>query len=395
MYHPLQLSPALGPKLFQRKKYGMSGFFDDVFDDVWSGITGLNDAVGDAITSVTDIVKNLGETIALVVRAAIGDVKWSEVFDSLGEVFQDVGNVIVVLNPDKLRTEFLTQSKLFSHAFSELDKFTGGMLTSQVNVSTLVYRAMRGDPISKRELLMDALFAIQVAGIIFAGPIGLGVAVGSMVGREVCKNQTQARDACLAAFMVLGAALGSYGSSATGLNWGSSYWNAGELSDAEAQAWLNGDEAYAKFLENQAKEAAVASSKDFFVHLTAAGQKYLEQQGIDQLTVQAVQLCQTNDVIGDRECEILGQVARDYVLSDEDTPWEEFLATEIAQIGAEELMLQWFPENSKEHQAIKRRWEIKYVDVPVDQTVVQRKIDPKTFLLIAGAAAFVIANAGS
>lgn len=403
----------LGPQLVRYGK-GMGGFFSDVGDFFSDGITGLVDAVGNALDAVGNAIGQIGETVALIVRAAIGDVEWSEVLGSIGAIFQDIGKVMVYLNPIRIYSDWLSTTPLTAHAFNELDKFTGGMLTTANNVSTLVGRAMRGDSISKEELLADIIFIVQVCLIVFtAGAwVAIGASIGTMVGREVCKHQTHARDACMVTFQIIGAAAGGYSQAIYGAGFSAAEeaaWLAGDeayaeflaneaaagtMSLAEENAWLAGDEAYAAFVEQEAQAAAAASSTSFLTHLSTASQNYLNTVGIDVATQQAIQACQSSDLIGNNECKILGQIASDYVKSPDDMPWEEFLGAEVGRLGVEQLMLQWFPQDSPEHRAIQAQWQIKYVDVPVDQTVVVKKqFDPKTLLLLASGVALAMVGA--
>lgn len=375
----------------------MSGFLDDLGTSLWEVVDGMADAVGAAMTSVVNAVKQMGETIALVIRAAIGDVKWSEVLHSLGEVFQDVGNVLVVINPIRLYTNFLKEAPLTSHAFNELDKFSGGMISTGVNVSDVVWRSIRGDPVSKYELLQDAIFIIQVAAIVFTGPVGIGIMVGTMVGRQVCSKQTEARDACMVAFQIAGAAAGTWASAASGLTWGTAAEIADEstLSAAEEEAWLAGDDAYQAFLQRQAEQVALQQTTEFLPHLSAAAENYLLSQGIGVATQQLSNLCDKQGWAGGKECDILAQVAGNYVRNEmtNNIPFEEFLAQEVARVGAEELMLQWFPPSSPEHQAIKRAWQIKRTTYEVPQYVVQEGGGIGAFLLLAAGGAMVLMGA--
>jgi hypothetical protein len=383
----------------RRSNDSMSGgFFEDLFDTVTDGIEGLTDALQGALESAISAISHIGETIALIVRAAIGDVSWNEVLGELGAVFQDIGAVLVYLNPYRMGYEWLKEAPLTSHAFNELDKFTGGWITTGVNISTLPWRAMRGDPISKVELIQDALLIITVIAIVYTGPVALGVLLGTMVGREVCSKQTEAKDACLVAFQIVGAAVATWASSASQVTWGlaaetSEAYAAGEISAAEQSAWLAGDEAYQAFLSEQGQTFLLADSTSFLTHLTAAGENYLLNAGLNTATQHAAQLCQAAHLLGNKECQILSQVAADYYKAPSDISWEEFLAQEVARIGVEELMLEWFPPDSPEAAAI-RKWQIRYVDVPVDQrNIVQTKLDPKVLLLLAGGAAMVLMGA--
>lgn len=393
----------IGEVLKERERAGMhGGFFDDLFGTFTDAIEGVTDAIQGALQGTLDAIAHIGETIALIIRAAIGDVSWNAVLDELGEVFQDVGTILVYLDPARMGYNWLKEAPLTSHAFNELDKFTGGMLTTATNLSDLPWRAMRGDPISKTELIKDALLIITIVAIVFTGPVGLGVMLGTMVGREVCSKQTEARDACMVAFQIVGAAVGSWGSAATGVTWGTASEVAEGavtdtvLTDAEAEAWLAGDEAYRTFMTNQLDAYALSQTTSFLPHLTAAAENYLLNAGINTATQHAAELCKSAHILGGNECKILSQVAADYIKSDANEPWEDFLAGEVAKIGAEQIMLQWFPPNSPEHQAIQKQWTIKYVDVPVDQTIiVQQQASKKPLLFLAGGLALMLMGAAT
>ena len=380
----------------RREPAGMSGgFFDDLWGTITSGIEGLADALQGVLESTIAAISHIGETVALIIRAAIGDVSWTKVLDEMGVIFQDIGAVLVYINPVTFGYNWLKEAPLTSHAFNELDKFTGGLITTAANVSSLPGRALRGDPISKQELILDALLIITVVAIVYTGPVGLGVMLGTMVGRQVCSKQTEAKDACMVAFQIAGAASGSWVSAATDVTWGTAAENAseyaaGEMSDAEAQAWLAGDDAYQAFITTQEENIALSQTTAFLPHLTAAAENYLLTAGINTATRRAAELCQAAHLLGSNECKILSQVAADYIKSPAEQDWEDFLGEEVARIGASQIMLQWFPPNSPEAASIKK-WQIKYVDMPADQT--QNKLDPKALLLLAGGAALVLMGA--
>ncbi len=403
---PYFTAEAIKTKLL-KKHFGvhratMDGFFSDVADFAWDAVTGLYSAIGGVFSAAAMTVKKITETIILTVRAVIGDVSWDEVSHSLGEVFQNVSNVVVVMNPYRNVAEFAKENELTAHAFQELDKFSGGMITNAVNVSDVAQRSLRGDPISKEELLQDAIFIIQVVSIVFGGPAAAGMFTGSLIGKEVCKHQTHAKDACMATFMIIGAAAGDYGSAVTGANWGTSYWNA-EAARAAAQAEIAAGEVAASQLAStafveagsaEAQRLALAASTSFFDHISPQASEYLLSRGLEQGTQELVRVCNKQDWLGNSECEILATVASNYVRNELTTnvPWEEFMANEIARIGAEQLMLQWFPENSKEHAALKRKWEIKYVDGGV-QAQPSSNIKGIMLALAAGAGMLLLGGA--
>lgn len=295
---------------------------------------------------------------------------------------------MVWLDPTRQLFDWLENAKLTGHSFKELDKFTGGWMTDIRNLSDLPGRVLRGDAISKEELIRDALFVIEVVVIIVGFPESLAVVAATMIGRQICSHQTEARDACMVAFQIAGIAIGG---------WIADWSSAGDIGlEAEFDALPETGSIEDAFISVDAaagvtESAGAGTGTSLLAHLTTATGQVLENQGIDVLTRQASLLCQSQKWAGRNECNILAEVVGDYVKSDSGEEWSDFLASEIAKIGAEELMLQWFPANSPEHAAIKKQWQIKYVDVPVNNQVVQKaSINPWTVVLLAAGAASVI-----
>ncbi len=345
-----QFNPELLRSFLREKKSrsGMGDFWSDLGNTVTDAISGLSEAVGKAFDAIVKTVGQIMQTLALVIEACVGQVSWKDVLNSAGKVFQDIGSVLVAIDPLRIVYTWLSKAPLTSHAFHELDKFTGGMLTGITNLSDLPGRVLRGDAISKTELIRDALFVIEVVAIVFTGPVGLGLVVGSMFGREVCKHQTEYQGACMGVFQIVGAAVGDY----------------------------------------------AASSSAFLDTLSDAGEKYLTNQGITAATQVAVVQCQKSDWAGKKECQIMGTVLADYIKSDGSQDWETFLGTEIVKLGVPDMMLQWFPPNSPEHAAIQKQWTVTSVTGSTAPATVIQKMNPWTyFLLAAGAVTLAVGGA--
>lgn len=420
--HPMQLpifiAPPIRRRSFGSREAGMSGgFFDDLADTLWDSVTGLTSALGSALNDIVHAVEKIGETVALIVRACLGDANWSDVLDELGSVFQDIGGALILLSPSNQLFSWLSTSRLTAHAFHELDKFTGGDITTLKNLSTLPGRVLAGEPIATNELIKDALMVIEVVAIILTFPEGLAVAVAMMVGKQVCSHQTEAKEACMLAFEIVGLAVGGWAA-----DWAASGDTALEdefenlSSDGSIEdAWLEvGDDTISDTSDLDVygdvgiTDDAVAAGADTAAgssggivdtiapYLEDAGQTVLTNEGITLITREANVLCQTNKWAGRNECQILSQVLNDYLKSDDDEDWVEFLADEIGKIGAEELMLQWFPHMSPEWIAINSKKPpvvntVNVVGVPQNSTQYVTGVNPWTFLLVAaGAATFLL-----
>lgn len=343
-------------KIFLRQKKsrtsGLGDFWSDLSDTISDGVSGLTEALGSALTEIVHTVEQIGRTISLIVEACLGNVSWNDVLGSLGKVFQDIGTAMVFLDPTRQAYNWLSKAPLTAHAFHELDKFTGGYLTTIANLSDLPGRVLRGDAISKYELIKDALFVIEVVVMIVTFPEGLALMVGMMVGRNVCSHQTEAKEACMAAFQIVGIAVGD---------------------------WAGTGDTFFEALEN-------------------AGLTFLRQTGVNVATRELVRACQENQWAGGGECQILGTVMADYIKSGATDDWSTFLANEIAKLGMQQLMLAWFPPQSREHQAILKRspaWNVVNVTGSQSAAVTTSKLNPLTYLMLAAGAATLLVGGAS
>lgn len=334
----------------------MGDFWSDInpFDDIGNFVTGLSEAIGNVIETIVVTIGNVIQIIADIVSGIFKLIPWDKLFENLAYIARAVSNIAVQLNPLRLAYNFLSENPLTKHTFQELDKFTGGMITSAVNVSDLAARAMRGDAISKEELLRDALFCLQVAAVVVGGPAAAGGLVGNMVGKEVCKNAGEAKEACKIAVTIASVAAADYASSM--LSTGS---------------------------------ASITTS------LSTSAVKVLDQRLVQEASKQAIRICQEQNWAGDRECAIMAQVAANYINAPEGTDWPTFLANEVARIGVAALMEEWFPKGSPERNAIRVRIEQEVIPVP-GQTIVYEtkpKANAGLVLLLAGGAALLVAGA--
>lgn len=245
--------------------------------------------------------------------------------NAVGQIIRDASNVAVIMSPNRYYSEFLEQNPLTAHAFKELDKFSGGMLTSARNVSTLPYRAMRGDPIDKVELARDAIYGLQVLAIVTGGGAAIGAMLGNMVGREACKTiqHDDQKTACQLAFTIAGVVTGQ---------------SVGDVLSTTGEGL----------------EPDIFSDR-FENHFTTAIEKTFNSKVVDAASKVAVVLCKTNQWAGPTECAVLGRIAADYARSGGKEDWLQFLAREAAQIGVGLLIAGAMPPNSPERVAIERR----------------------------------------
>lgn len=314
-----------------------------------------------ALKSVVQVISNIVNVIKNLVGYVLGKVSWQELMESAGKLFREVGNFFAIINPIRYAYNLLMDSELTRHSFKELDKFTGGLLTDVTNLSDIAFRGMRGDAISKMELMRCAFAALKIAAVFSFGIGGAlqinftaaGGIVGSWFGNEICKHQTASNQgACKAAFAVVGAVTGS------GIG---NYLKDQAVVDTAFENVK--DEASMREAERLAAEQA---ERTVFDSVYEAGQaeikKQLSKEVVDQLEV----ICQRQNWAGDRECTVIGSIARDYIAKDPDKSLTQFLAEQAAELGVSLVLERVFPVESPEARAVRKEYVRRYYDVPYD-----------------------------
>lgn len=366
----------------------------DPLTEMGNFLTGMAEAFEYGLRNVVQLV---GEIIDLVIKSitfVINLIAWDKVFENAALIVREASNIAVVLNPTRIVFDFFANNPVTAHTFKELDRFTGGMATNMTNVSDLPYRAARGDAISKEELIRDAMFGLQVAAVVIGGPAAAGGLVGNMVGKEVCKNAGDAKEACQIAVTIAAAATANYAADYYGIDWGIST-GTEQLSDTSGQTVSTGSTDTLVQAQQNNLNALFAESGNlqFSDYLSNAAYQVLSQRGVQEVTKRAIELCQQGQWVGDRECAIIGQIASNYLNRPDGLDWPEFLAQEAARLGVSLLMEEWFPKNSPERRAI----EIVNNTVPGQTIIYETK--PKSnmgiLLLAAGGAATLMMLGGS
>lgn len=376
------------------------GFFEfagDFFSGLADAIEGLADVMADVLGDILQTVGNIIDAVFSAIGDVLNLIDWEQIGENLGAIVRTASNIAVQLNPNRLIYNFLAENPVTAHTFKELDKFTGGMITNAVNVSDLVYRSARGDAISKEELIKDALFCLQVAAVVVGGPAAAGGLVGNMVGREACKNvgNAEAVEACRMAVTIAASATAQYASDVYGVSWGASG-SEQVISDNAGQSVSSGAtdtlvQSQQNNLNALFQESGVLNFSDY---LSNAAAQVVNQRLTQEITKEAIRLCQEGNWVGDKECAILGQIASNYINAPAGMDWPTFLAQEAARLGVSLLMEQWFPKDSPERRAIE--WQIKHVQIPGQTIVVtqNKKSNLGVFaLLAAGAGALFIMGA--
>lgn len=349
---------------------GLSGnLFEDIFGGAFDFVAGLQEAMGNILESVVQAIGALIQAVINIIGGVLSLIAWDRIFDNLGIFVRGYFNLVDQLNPARLWVSFLSTNEITSHTFSELDKFTGGMITSAANVSTLMARAGRGDAITKEELLKDAIFILQVASVIIGGPAAAGGLVGSMVGREACKNAGDGKEACQIAVTIVAAASANYAADYYGAAWGPS---GASTVDPSSQSGSVASDTLVTTQRNNLNNLFIEGGvRDFSNYLTEGATQVLTQRGVQEATREAVSLCQSGGWAGDKECAILGQIASNYINAPVGVDWPTFLAQEAGRIGVSVLLEEWFPDGSPERRAL--QYQINYVDIPGQTIIVESK----------------------
>lgn len=79
------------------------------------------------------------------------------------------GSAMVYLNPITNSLRLLRSWKVTANLTKQVDRYTGGMITDFISVSSIPGRVVKGDKIPKEELIRDALFAIRVGAVVASG----------------------------------------------------------------------------------------------------------------------------------------------------------------------------------------------------------------------------------
>lgn len=168
----------------------MSGPFEDIRDAIGSVLGGAANVlkmIENAIVNILAEIKAGLESIVIGIANAIKSVDWNDVIKKLGEIG---GNILMYTNMTYLTSSFMRQFPLTKHLYNEVDKISGGSLTTIENLNTLTGRVMRGDAISKEECIRNALFMIRVAAVMMAGPAG-SAAMNAMLVSQVAGQLKQ------------------------------------------------------------------------------------------------------------------------------------------------------------------------------------------------------------
>ena len=161
----------------------MSGFPGDLFDSIGDLVGQIVKAISSMIGAVLRAVSDL---IAGILKA-FERINWEDVFSELGKM---MGEAQILLNPIHQTNKLLKSFPLTSHLYKELDKLTGGAISTIDNLSTITGRALRGDAISKQEVVQNLMFCLKVAAVLMAGPVG-SMAFNAMLVAQVAGQLKQ------------------------------------------------------------------------------------------------------------------------------------------------------------------------------------------------------------
>ena len=380
------------------KKFGqsvsgaVSGAVRGVTNFVERSVSGLDRAMKGITKSAFNGVKEFGETLALTARAATGDVEWSRVSRNAGKIVREVANVQVLMNPARFWAEVAQESKLTRQAFKDLDRYTGGMLTTSINITDIVQRSVRGDAITKEELIKDGLFGLQVLAAIGTGGSGaviVGSIIGTLVGQQVCQKQTKHKNECMAAFQLIGTLLGSWGSgieqAITKMSVNQATKDAVKL--CSKQGWVGNKEC--EILGNLA--SAYATTKDSRAwedFLLEEGQKQGLRIALNKASDEFIKNCQKSGWGASKECDALGNMLAKYMTMPEPKKsWEAFVTEEAAAFGVENLISSLIPKPSGEFEP---SFDVVYSEIPGQTIVVEQRTSPALFLALATGAALLL-----
>lgn len=141
---------------------------------------------------VHDMFASLGQGLAQLGR-------------NIADIAPVVANFLVQADPTHLIIEGLETNPITGHMFMELNNVLGGAFTTVDNLSTLPLRVVRGDGITKQELVTDGLFVLKVVAVVVSG--GSAAAIIAATSGQLAQG-TLGKTALGKAILLIGAAVG-------------------------------------------------------------------------------------------------------------------------------------------------------------------------------------------
>lgn len=154
-------------------------FLQDVYDE-------LEDFAKDTLSAIESAVRHVVDAVIDFIKAsvkmlvAIASFDWDKIDEAFKELGQSFGNLLVHLNPVYFTFELVNDLPLAGSILREIDRFSGGFLTTTTNLNTLFGRALRGDSISKEELMTYAMLGVQIAAVVLTAGTAAAATTGYM-----------------------------------------------------------------------------------------------------------------------------------------------------------------------------------------------------------------------
>lgn len=166
-----------GSAVVLKKRYELAGIFD-VFEDL--------------INKVADIIKKVVAKVKEIARKTIKSV--IKGFPLMLKKLQRVaGNIMIYMNPNATLLMVGQSWKVTANLSKQVDRYTGGLITDYVNVTTLPGRVTKGNKIPKEELIRDAIFCVRVGAVIATGGTAssiIGASANQMQQGELGQSET-------------------------------------------------------------------------------------------------------------------------------------------------------------------------------------------------------------
>lgn len=147
---------------------GLLGFFKKVYEELEDFAKATASAVESVVRRIVDATINLVKaSLRLVVSLMTFD--WDKIKEQFKEFGYALGEYLIATNVFVIYYDVMSELPHISSILREIDRFTGGLLTTTRNFNTLFGRALKGESISKEELMSYAVLAIQIAAIVLTG----------------------------------------------------------------------------------------------------------------------------------------------------------------------------------------------------------------------------------
>jgi hypothetical protein len=154
LFRPKYLGFDLEEPHFEHGNTALCGKETTTMGDFWSDLLNYN-PLALVVTAMTSLLSNIN------VSASFNK--------SIQNIVQGISNVALQIDPLYFTIQFLKTDPLTANFFKQVNAFTGGLLTTTENLGTLPLLVASGQTVTKQQILLDAVLAIEIIGVVVSG----------------------------------------------------------------------------------------------------------------------------------------------------------------------------------------------------------------------------------